>query len=477
MNKSNLNYPTNRENNGHLIPSVNFHLWEPCNMRCKFCFASFQDVKRTILPKGHLSREKAIQVVRELADHGFKKITFAGGEPTLCPWLSELISLAKELGMTTMLVTNGSEITSQFLEDNKDDLDWIALSIDSLNSSSNVSIGRSINGRSLSSKYYYQLLKDIKRYSYRLKINTVINKYNYAEDMIDFIADANPERWKVMQALPIKGQNDKSIEEVSISGDEFSIFLEKHKDLKSMVSESNDEMRGSYVMVDPAGRFFDNSQGKHVYSKPILEYGVKSAIKEMNYSFTKFEKRGGVYNWEGKDQENNFPSRITISGNVASGKSTVGKILAKKLNYSFTSIGLRTRKFAKENKLSIAEFQKKCLENPLLDKRIDKEFSQECNSLKDLVIDYRLGFHFINSSFNIFLKVSDDVAVQRLKKDQRDNETYHTVGERNESFVKQFEKSYNIDFTSEEHYDLILSADNNSPEEIANLILQKINFN
>ena len=31
-------------------PSVNFHLWEPCNMRCRFCFATFQDVKQTVLP-------------------------------------------------------------------------------------------------------------------------------------------------------------------------------------------------------------------------------------------------------------------------------------------------------------------------------------------------------------------------------------------------------------------------------------------
>lgn len=27
------------------IPSVNYHIWEPCNMRCRFCFATFQDVK------------------------------------------------------------------------------------------------------------------------------------------------------------------------------------------------------------------------------------------------------------------------------------------------------------------------------------------------------------------------------------------------------------------------------------------------
>ena len=24
------------------IPTVNYHLWKPCNMRCGFCFATFE---------------------------------------------------------------------------------------------------------------------------------------------------------------------------------------------------------------------------------------------------------------------------------------------------------------------------------------------------------------------------------------------------------------------------------------------------
>ena len=36
------------------ISSVNFHLWKPCNMKCRFCFATFQDVGQEELPDGHL---------------------------------------------------------------------------------------------------------------------------------------------------------------------------------------------------------------------------------------------------------------------------------------------------------------------------------------------------------------------------------------------------------------------------------------
>ncbi|NPE29030.1 radical SAM protein [Methanococcoides sp. SA1] len=281
-----------------IIPSVNFHLWEPCNMSCKFCFASFQDVKKTILPKGHLPHEEAIAVVKQLADLGFEKITFAGGEPTLCPWLPELIRLAKDLGMTTMLVTNGSRLTDKFLEKNRRSLDWIAISIDSLNCSTNSSIGRTLLGKhALSADYYDTIIQKIKFYGYGLKINTVVNRYNYQEDMLPLIQKANPKRWKVLQVLPIKGQNDKEIDDMKISREDFQLFIDTHKAVKCMIPEDNEAMIGSYVMVDPAGRFFDDTSGFHNYSQSILKQGAYEAIKEMNYDFEKFILREGVYDW------------------------------------------------------------------------------------------------------------------------------------------------------------------------------------
>src|SRR5687767_15313757 len=70
-------------------PSVNFHLWQPCDMRCRYCFAVFDDV-RPLLPGGHLPREDSMEVTRRLA-RAFRKVTFAGGEPLLCRWLPELV--------------------------------------------------------------------------------------------------------------------------------------------------------------------------------------------------------------------------------------------------------------------------------------------------------------------------------------------------------------------------------------------------
>jgi radical S-adenosyl methionine domain-containing protein 2 len=90
------------------VEAVNFHVWQPCNMRCAFCFGRFRDVRRQLLPEGHLAPDDAAAVVALLAAAGFEKITFSGGEPFLCPWLPELVRIAKRGGMTTAVVTNGS---------------------------------------------------------------------------------------------------------------------------------------------------------------------------------------------------------------------------------------------------------------------------------------------------------------------------------------------------------------------------------
>lgn len=284
-----------------MIPAVNFHLWEPCNMRCKFCFATFQDVKQSILPKGHLPKEEAIEVVLHLAEIGFEKITFAGGEPTLCPWLPDLITTAKEHGLTTMIVTNGSRLTDDFLHTNREHLDWIAVSIDSLIASTNIATGRAIVGKTpLQLEYYTSLVDRIKQHGYGLKLNTVVSSKNYLEDMSDFIRYAKPKRWKLLQALQIKGQNDLKIEDFKITTEQFQHFIDTHKELSnvtSIIPESNSQMSGSYVMVDPAGRFYNNITGEHTYSKPILEIGARLAIQQMKYDFGKYISRGGIYNW------------------------------------------------------------------------------------------------------------------------------------------------------------------------------------
>ena len=283
------------------IPSVNYHLWKPCNMKCGFCFATFQDVQRDILPLGHLDRENSIRVVESLALAGFRKINFAGGEPTLCPWLPDLIIQAKDLGLTTSIVTNGSRINGEWLDLVQGSLDWAALSIDSLDPNTLVRIGRTTRHGPMSEQDCLHLLGIFDEYGVRLKINTVVTRANLRENITDFIIEAHPERWKLLQVLPVEGQNDRTVDSFLISADEFDGYVQKSRRVEEhgvrVVPEGNDLMTGSYAMVDPAGRFFDNVAGSHTYSRPILEVGAEDALKEVMIDPGKFLSRDGLYDW------------------------------------------------------------------------------------------------------------------------------------------------------------------------------------
>ena len=285
------------------IPSVNFHLWEPCNMRCGFCFATFQDVKQEMnLPKGHLPKEDCLLVVDRIAEFGFEKSNFVGGEATLCPWLQDLIVRAKGYGMTTSIVTNSSKITDQWLNDLNGSLDWIGLSIDTIDSEKLICLGRAIRGKvPITEEEYLNIIGEIKRHEIRLKINTVVNSVNWEEDFTRFIQLAKPERWKLLQALRVKGQNDARIDDFIITPEQFEAYVERNRIVEndgiSVVPENNEAMTESYVMIDPAGRFFDNVQDSYRYSEPILKVGVEEALKQVSIDPERFRQRGGEYDW------------------------------------------------------------------------------------------------------------------------------------------------------------------------------------
>ena len=148
---------------------------------------------------------------------------------------------------------------------------------------------------------YRQITDMVVQRGIRLKINTVVNPLNLEEDFTGFIAGARPERWKLLQVLPVKGQNDQSVDQFITTKEQFDAYVERNRNVEKMgitvVPESTELITGSYIMVDPAGRFFDNVTGAHNYSKPILETGVAAALQEVNLIPERFRERGGMYDW------------------------------------------------------------------------------------------------------------------------------------------------------------------------------------
>jgi radical S-adenosyl methionine domain-containing protein 2 len=122
----------------------------------------------------------------------------------------------------------------------------------------------------------------------KLKINTVVCSANWQEDLSGLIRALAPERWKVLRMLPVVSG------ELDVTDAQFNAFVDRHRLLSDvMVVEDNDDMVGSYIMVDPTGRFFQNRTGAsgYDYSPSILDVGAGEAFSRIGWSAMKFEGR------------------------------------------------------------------------------------------------------------------------------------------------------------------------------------------
>lgn len=282
------------------IEAVNYHIWRTCNMKCRFCYATYDSILPARARRG-IPLGEARKLIDALSSAGFAKITFAGGEPTLCPWLAETVGYAKSRGFRTGVVSNGSRLTAGLIESLAPNLDWMTLSVDSASPDVNVKTGRAVAGhRPMAVSDLAGIAGEFRRRGVRLKVNTVVTRHNCDERVLGVIARIAPERWKVMRALRIAGENDRDFGDLEVTDRQFARFLAVNRQVPAgtvRVPEDNEDMIASYVMVDPAGRFVDNSTGRYRVSSPILRAGVETAYRQVTHDPDAFRRRGGRYDW------------------------------------------------------------------------------------------------------------------------------------------------------------------------------------
>jgi radical S-adenosyl methionine domain-containing protein 2 len=99
-------------------------------------------------------------------------------------------------------------------------------------------------------------------------------------------------------AARVEGQNDAFVADLIPERAVFDAHAAHHEAALAgtgirMVAESVEMIRGSYIMVDPQGRFFDSTRGAHHYNRPILEVGMDAAFAQIAFDPTKFHARDG----------------------------------------------------------------------------------------------------------------------------------------------------------------------------------------
>lgn len=217
------------------------------------------------------------------------------------------------------IVSNGSLIKKTWFEDYAQYLDILAISCDSFDHATNVKIGRSskkgdqahtqryileqigrwceeYNVRTLFSQHFSLTLQ------VKFKINSVINKLNWEEDMSDIIQTLKPCRWKCFQVLAIDGENagttaQRDVDQFVISSEQFEAFVERHRSTGVLVPEPNDTMRNSYLILDEKMCFLNCTQGRKDPSASILDVDVSAALAEAGFDEHMFRQRDGQYEW------------------------------------------------------------------------------------------------------------------------------------------------------------------------------------
>jgi radical S-adenosyl methionine domain-containing protein 2 len=275
-------------NDNHIMPCVNWHITNKCNFNCIYCFARFHTIQ------GMLPKKVALQILKDL---GVEKINIAGGEPLLYPHLLDIVKESKRCDLTVALISNGSLLTEARLRSFRRYVDWIGLSLDSCDEAIQHILGR---GALKHVSKTIQKAALIKSFGFGLKINTVVTKLNSHEDMRPLIRQIDPDRWKVFQVMERQGENDQHIQELLVTNDEFTDYsLRNNLILGNGTTpkfECNDDMRTSYLMLDPLGRFFHSAAGpiEYIKTNPL---NLKESKQGLVFDYLAFMKRGGIYDW------------------------------------------------------------------------------------------------------------------------------------------------------------------------------------
>lgn len=320
--------------------TANLHIVPTCNYACRFCYDTFTGYSL----KDVLSIDQVAQVFRMLADHGVKKLTIAGGEPTLHPRLREVLTLACEADLVPSIVSNGRRIDTRWMEDHAPFLRWLALSCDSVHEAVSDALGRRLRSKPGGHVTHVQ---EVFRLAHswssirpaarrlRLKLNMVVTALNAMEDPRPFVRDCGPERVKLMQMLPVEGENDAATD-LLCSDEVFASYVARASTLAredgiAVTPEGNAYMSGSYLMIDPLGCLFQLREGRYVKSRPLFEVGLVAALRDIGgVDAERFSLRGGDYA-PGEVPRGNLPYVVAIEGLDGAGKSTIACALAERI--------------------------------------------------------------------------------------------------------------------------------------------------
>lgn len=173
--------------------------------------------------------------------------------------------------------------------------------------------------------------------------------------------------------------------------------------------------------------------------------------------------------------------KISLAGDLGSGKSTVAKILISRLGAEYYSTGAIVRSIAEQRGMTVAELNTYMETHPEIDHEIDDGIAALSDVDKSLIIDSRMAWHFTKGTFKVYLSCDVETGSIRIMNANRACEHCATLEEtiantraRRESEKKRYLEQYGVNIKDLSNYSLIVDTTVATPEEIAECILSSL---
>lgn len=170
--------------------------------------------------------------------------------------------------------------------------------------------------------------------------------------------------------------------------------------------------------------------------------------------------------------------KISLAGDLGSGKSTVGAILKDRFYADVISVGKIQREMAEKLGMNTTEFNVYQESHPELDKQLDDMLASYEGKEGSFIFDSRMAWHFVPSAFSVYLKCDPSEAAKRVFKAGRNDETYSSgedalkkLQERRESEIQRYKMFYGVDITDMSNYSLVIDTTGKDPSDVAEEIV------
>ncbi|MBR2931100.1 MAG: cytidylate kinase family protein [Clostridia bacterium] len=171
-------------------------------------------------------------------------------------------------------------------------------------------------------------------------------------------------------------------------------------------------------------------------------------------------------------------NKISLAGDLGSGKSTVSAILIERLGAAYYSTGSIVRSIAERMGMTAREFNEYMETHPEIDNEIDDGLKALSYDPRPLVIDSRMAWHFVEGTFRVYMTTDAEVSALRIMYANRSGEhvdsleaTVRETRLRRESEKKRYLAQYGTDITDLNNYDFVVDTTAATPDEVAGAIL------